>query len=179
MFLAAVLFCATFVSAAANFSLTTPQSLAQCSPSVLNWAGGQPPYTIMVYPSCTDDTYDGSDTPLDTFTVDNGTSITWTVNVAAQKMVQLVMVDAGGNNAYSDDVMIGSYNSTSCLNQPLQIAYSTVDDPLHSSAAATATTANKTSPIESSQNSGSSPSVPGGAFALSLAPVLLAIAAAF
>jgi len=179
----AILFGTTLVSAAANFSFSTPQSLAQCSPTTLNWIGGRPPYTVMVYPSCTDDTFDdGSDAPLDKFTVDNGTFITWTVNVAAQRMVQLVMTDADGNNAYSDDVMVGSYNnSASCLNQPLQIAYSAISNSSASDPTQTHTPAANSTilPLGNAQNAGLSISIPSGAVAFSLATVLLSFAAVF
>jgi len=128
-FSSALLLSSTFLSAAAasNFSLSTPQSLAQCSPATLDWSGGVPPYTVLVYASCSDETPDdGSDAPIVQFNVDNGTSITWTVNIPAQRIVQLGILDATGEDVYSDDVTIeSSGNSTSCLDQNAQIVYPT------------------------------------------------------
>jgi len=110
---------ATSTPAAETFK--TPEGLTQCKPYNLTWSGGVEPFTLYVYPGCNTDAT--TDTPLHEWKNINGHWAKWTVNLAAGKDIQLVLVDAKGDEAYTDDVTIDNSTTTSCLKQNTTILF--------------------------------------------------------
>lgn len=82
------------------FSVNTPATLIQCQPIQISWTGGQAPYFPRV-------TRGGQPNDiLKFFPEQTGTSLTWTVDLAAGQPITIVINDSTGNNAATSQVTI-------------------------------------------------------------------------
>jgi len=104
---------ATFISllpAVLGLTINTPSGVVQCQPILLTWSGGTPPYYLSLIPA-------GQVTApaLETFPVQNGTQLTWTVDQASGSTFNIELKDSTGTIAYSDIVTVQSSNDRTCL----------------------------------------------------------------
>ncbi|WVW84783.1 hypothetical protein I302_106818 [Kwoniella bestiolae CBS 10118] len=93
-----------------DITVNTPPSLVQCQPASLSWSGGTGPYIVAVIPG-------GQPTAAALKTIsdsESGTSLTWTVDVAANTEITIKLTDSTGAIQYSSPVTIQS-GSDSCL----------------------------------------------------------------
>jgi hypothetical protein len=94
----------------ADFSIDTPE-LTQCQPAHVTWDATSGPYDLIVVPE--------SD-PCGSVLVDlgdhSGTSMTWTVNIAAGTQAVFSLMDATGDEAWSGVMTVQGSNDGSCLN---------------------------------------------------------------
>lgn len=79
------------LGAAFGQQINTPASLTVCQPAALSWTGGTAPYYLSVLPGG-----QASGTPLESFGEQQGTSYTWTVNIASGTAITLALTDSTG-----------------------------------------------------------------------------------
>ncbi|KIK63081.1 hypothetical protein GYMLUDRAFT_57828 [Collybiopsis luxurians FD-317 M1] len=95
----------------AQFSINTPASLTTCQPVLIQWQGGTPPYFLSVYNQA------AASQTAENLGQQNGTTFTWTVDIAAGQSVGFNIVDSTGTQKQSAAVPIQSGSSTSCVGQ--------------------------------------------------------------
>jgi hypothetical protein len=118
----------------ADFAINSPK-LVQCQSSQISWAPTKGPYNLIVVPAsdpCGDALVNVGD-----FTT---TDISWTTTIPAGTVVQLSLLDADDNEAWSNNITIGASSDTSCL-------------PAASADAASATPAADSTPAASTPSS--------------------------
>ncbi|WWC62687.1 uncharacterized protein I303_105284 [Kwoniella dejecticola CBS 10117] len=94
-----------------DITVNSPASLVQCQPAALSWSGGSAPYIIAVIPGG-----QPSAAALETISQsEQGNSLTWTVDIAANTEITIKLTDSKGAIQYSSPVTIQS-GSDSCLN---------------------------------------------------------------
>ncbi|KAJ3878267.1 hypothetical protein F5051DRAFT_406288 [Lentinula edodes] len=95
--------------AAAQLTIQTP-SMTTCEPVDLTWSSTTGPYNlIMVSPDdpCGDALVDLGD--------QDGTSVSWTPNVAPGTQLELSLVDANDEEAWSGTITVAQGSDTSCV----------------------------------------------------------------
>jgi len=93
----------------ADFAISSPD-LVQCGTSKISWEHTKGPYNLIVVKAsdpCGDALVDVGD--FDT------TSINWKTTIKAGTQVQLSLVDADDNEAWSKTLTVGASNDASCL----------------------------------------------------------------
>ncbi|KAG9104216.1 hypothetical protein FRC06_004433 [Ceratobasidium sp. 370] len=134
-----------FTVAAAALSVSaltidTPKNLTQCNTVTLTWHGKMAPFVLAVLPSCDSEIEE----PLLELPPMNATTYQWTVNVPSKMgSIAFVITDAGGNEAYTDEVQIGKSDNDACLSSASSSAPSSVA-PTSTKAAATSGTVRTT-----------------------------------
>jgi len=97
-------------SALAQLMIQTPAALTECQPVLISWSGGTAPYFVAVIPGG-----QPSASALENFPEQNGTSTTWTVDLAAGTSVAFKVTDGTGEINYSQAVTIVPGSSTACV----------------------------------------------------------------
>ncbi|KAG8748223.1 hypothetical protein FRC10_007611 [Ceratobasidium sp. 414] len=148
-----------FTVAAAALSVSaltidTPKNLTQCNTVTLTWHGKKAPFVLAVLPSCDS----GIDEPLLELAPMNVTTYKWTVNVPPKTgSIAFAITDVEGNEAYTDEVEIGTSNVT-CLSSASSNAPSSVA-PTSTKAAATSASV-RTTLVVATTSAASAPSKP-------------------
>jgi len=106
---------------AQDLTIATPASLYTCQPVQLSWSGGTSPYFVYIIP--------GGDTTsqLAQFGQMDGTTYTWTVDIAAGTSIGVGVTDANGVSQYSAPVTINAGSSTDCVGSSSGSASSATD----------------------------------------------------
>ncbi|KAF8150638.1 hypothetical protein B0H34DRAFT_801577 [Crassisporium funariophilum] len=109
-FFTVALFIAPAIQGAfAEFAINSPD-LVQCQTSKISWEPTKGPYNLIIVPAAT---------PCGDALVEvgdfNTTSIQWKTTIAAGTQVQLSLVDADDNEAWSKTITIGGNADGSCL----------------------------------------------------------------
>ncbi|KAF8182131.1 hypothetical protein K438DRAFT_1840367 [Mycena galopus ATCC 62051] len=87
----------------------TPQPPEQCTPTLITWQGGSPPYIVVVVDSA------NPTPPIMQWTGLTNTSITWTDTPAAGTSLLFTIVDSTGLHENSAPLVVGPGGSDSCL----------------------------------------------------------------
>ncbi|KAK7050976.1 hypothetical protein VNI00_005088 [Paramarasmius palmivorus] len=103
--------------ALAQFTMNTPSNPVTCQPLQLTWTGGAPPYFISVQ-----DGNNPSGDALIRFPEQNGTSLTWTVNIQPNTSIGFLARDNNGQTSQTAAVTTQAGSSTSCVSQSLSIS---------------------------------------------------------
>ncbi|KAL5525809.1 hypothetical protein ACEPAG_7146 [Sanghuangporus baumii] len=118
--------------AAQNLQINTPTNIVQCLPQLITWSGGQGPYFVP-------GGQPGAAALVD-FGQQNGTSLTWVVNIPAGTSIGLTIRDQSGTVANSAPVNVGSSSDSSCLSSSLSVSGGSSTPGGASTSAASATT---------------------------------------
>jgi len=132
------------ITAAAQdgFTINTPSNVVVCQPILLSWTGGTPPYFLTVH-----DGNNPTGPAIQDLGQQDGTSFTWTVNIAAGTSIGLAVRDSTGASVQSASFPINSGSSTDCLDDPpATTASGTGTDTAATSAAPTTTRATTAAP---------------------------------
>ncbi|KAF8905047.1 hypothetical protein CPB84DRAFT_1677056 [Gymnopilus junonius] len=103
----------------ADFAINSP-ALVQCKPAEISWEATKGPYNLIVVKAsdpCGDALVNVGDF--------NKTAISWTASIAAGTIVQLSLLDAEDNEAWSKAITVGSSSDSSCLHGASSAASST------------------------------------------------------
>lgn len=95
-----------------DLAVDTPCALVQCNETLLTWSGGSSPYYVFIVP--------GSDPDgplLEDLGEQDGTNMTWTVNLSAGTSVILAIRDSEAVSIQSDVVQIRNSTNNCCLNE--------------------------------------------------------------
>ncbi|EIN04875.1 hypothetical protein PUNSTDRAFT_107721 [Punctularia strigosozonata HHB-11173 SS5] len=95
---------------AQTFMINTPTSAVQCQPVLLSWQGGAPPYFLSVLPGG-----QPSAAALEDLGEQTGTSLTWTVDIAAGTSLGLTLRDSTGALAQSGQFTVQGSSDSSCI----------------------------------------------------------------
>jgi hypothetical protein len=108
-------------AAAQDLTIDTPQ-MTTCEPVDITWSSTQGPYNlIMVAPGECDALVDLGD--------QDGTSVTWTPDVAPGTQLELSLLDANNEEAWSGTITVQQGSNTSCVSsQALAAASSSASD---------------------------------------------------
>jgi len=161
----------------ADFAINSPQ-LVQCQPATISWEATKGPYNLIVVKAsdpCGDALVNVGDF--------NKTDITWTASIPAGTEVQLSLLDAEDNEAWSKTITVGSGSDASCLPGASASASSTpVATPANATPAVSTPTdsADDSTPSDvapvGAANAGSNPFSSGAINARQASTPLLAIA---
>jgi len=100
----------SLVPAVLGLTINTPTNVVQCQPILLNWADGTAPYFLSLIPPG-----QVSAAAIKTFPTQQGTSLTWTVDLEANTSFNLALKDNTGATAYSDIVTVQASGDRTCL----------------------------------------------------------------
>ncbi|KAN0092951.1 hypothetical protein V8E55_003735 [Tylopilus felleus] len=95
-----------------NLTVYTPLTFNECQQVSITWSDtGNSPYEVFVVPD---------DNPCDTVALmylgnQTSTSVTCTPDISAGTQVDILVVDAAGNEGWSATITVGGSNDTSCL----------------------------------------------------------------
>ncbi|KAF9056767.1 hypothetical protein BDP27DRAFT_1344928 [Rhodocollybia butyracea] len=93
----------------APLTVDTPASLTECEPVLVQWSGADAPLPFSVFNA-------GTPTEItEELGEVDGTTFTWTVNIAAGEAVGFEVVDAAGSIAQSATSVIQPGDSVACL----------------------------------------------------------------
>ncbi|KAK0213410.1 hypothetical protein DFS33DRAFT_1288958 [Desarmillaria ectypa] len=112
LFLLAISTTALSFSNESDLAVDTPCTLIQCNDTLLKWSGGLSPYYVFIVP--------GSDPDgpiLEDLGEQDGTNVTWTVNLSAGTSVILAIRDSEAVSIQSDVVQIRNSTNSICLNE--------------------------------------------------------------
>jgi len=124
----------------ADFAINSPD-LVQCQSSKISWAPSKGPYNLIVVKAsdpCGDALVNVGDF--------NTTAISWTTTIPSGTIVQLSLLDADDNEAWSNNITVGTSSDASCLSD--------------ASAAASATPAADSTPAASTATNSADDSTP-------------------
>jgi len=112
--LTAALFIAPAIQGAlADFAISSPD-LVQCKSAAISWEPTNPPYNLIVVSAAN---------PCGDALVEVGdfskTFINWIAAIASGTTVQLSLVDANDNEAWSKNITVGASSDSSCLSAAL------------------------------------------------------------
>ncbi|KAG8694139.1 hypothetical protein FRC08_008686 [Ceratobasidium sp. 394] len=102
---------AGFVAAQGGMTVATPPSVVQCQPVQLSWSGGTAPYFPSIIPGG-----QPSAPALKDFPQQQGTSLTWTVDLPQGTSITVRITDSTGTIQYSSAITIQNSSDASCLN---------------------------------------------------------------
>ncbi|KZT73140.1 hypothetical protein DAEQUDRAFT_662878 [Daedalea quercina L-15889] len=105
-------------------------------PVLISWSSGTAPYFLSLVP--------GTDTgasPVKNFGELDGTSYTWTVDLAEGTTFTTVIKDSTGTTAFSDEQTVSSGSGTSCVNTSVTESGGSVGTASQTAATSGATTA--------------------------------------
>ncbi|PBK73246.1 hypothetical protein ARMSODRAFT_1014834 [Armillaria solidipes] len=112
-----------------DLAVDTPCALVQCNETLLTWSGGSSPYYVLYchlpFDAMTQDLplhsiVPGSDPDgplLEDLGEQDGTNMTWTVNLSAGTSVILAIRDSEAVSIQSDVVQIRNSTNSRCLNE--------------------------------------------------------------
>jgi hypothetical protein len=146
----------------ADFTMDTPE-LTQCQEAHITWDKTTGPYNLIVVHSddpCGDPIADLGDHA--------GPSMSWNVSILAGSQVELSVLDAGGDEAWSGVITVGASTNVSCLS-PTDLASlknatastlknATASTPTLSAASTTPNVTSNTKGAGAINNAGSNPS---------------------
>ncbi|KEP46754.1 putative transmembrane protein [Rhizoctonia solani 123E] len=138
-------------AAAQSFTVATPASVVQCQPAQLSWSGGQAPY----FPSIIPGSQPGA-AALKEFPSQPGTSLVWTVDLAAGTSITIQIRDSTGGVQYSSAISIQTSADSSCVNAGVSATAS------GGSGAATSTSAAAGAPSSTAAGAVSTTAAPAG-----------------
>ncbi|PFH52988.1 hypothetical protein AMATHDRAFT_55886 [Amanita thiersii Skay4041] len=115
--LATVAFAAVGAYAQGQLTINTPSNPVVCQPLLLTWSGGSPPYFLSIHPGS-----DPNGASIQDFPQQTGTSLTWTVNIAAGTQIGLSLRDNTGNTAQSAAFTINPGSDTACVGKPPDVS---------------------------------------------------------
>ncbi|RPD61075.1 hypothetical protein L226DRAFT_570810 [Lentinus tigrinus ALCF2SS1-7] len=95
-----------------DLMINTLSSPVECEPVQFSWQGGAPPYYLSLIPAG-----QPSAPAMKQFPVQNGNSMTWTVDMPSGSTFSTSLKDSTGKQAYSDIQKVQSGPDSSCLNQ--------------------------------------------------------------
>lgn len=122
-------------AAAQQLSISTPQ-MTTCQSVDITWSSTQGPYNlIMVAPGECDALVDLGD--------QDGTSVSWTPNVAPGTQLELSLVDSQGQEAWSNTITVAQGSDTSCVS-PEALAAAAASSSVVSTATTSVVTASTT-----------------------------------
>ncbi|KAF7796639.1 hypothetical protein EIP86_007821 [Pleurotus ostreatoroseus] len=99
------------VALADPLTINTLTGVVQCQPVKLTWSGGTPPYFLSLVPA-----NQPAANPLEQFPVQQGTDLTWDVNLPAGTSFTTVIKDSTGQPNYSSEQTVEAGTDSSCLN---------------------------------------------------------------
>ncbi|TRM64683.1 hypothetical protein BD626DRAFT_547082 [Schizophyllum amplum] len=101
---------AAFVQA---FTINTPASITQCQPTLITWdtSDSESPYYLSILPG-----NNPSGTPLKQFDSMDGSSYSWTTDIAQGTSIGFTLKDSTGKTVQSAAVTIQSSSDDSCIN---------------------------------------------------------------
>jgi hypothetical protein len=143
--IATTLLAAASTYAQNSFTVNTPANAVVCQPVLVSWQGGQSPYYLSVLPGNTP-----SGQALENLGTFNGTTFTWTVNIAAGTSIDLTVRDSSGQTAQTAPFTINAGSDSSCVGKAV------------SGSAGTGTAAAATSAGGATATSGSGSGTGGG-----------------
>ncbi|PPQ65278.1 hypothetical protein CVT26_000238 [Gymnopilus dilepis] len=161
--------------ALANFAINSP-TLVQCQKAQISWEPTKGPYNLIVVKAS-----DPCGDPLVDLGDFNKTAITWTANIPAGTEVQLSLLDAEDNEAWSKTLTVGTSSDASCLHGASSAVSTPAATPVPSPAASTPSdsagdaTPSDVDPVGAA-NAGSNPFSNGAINARQASTPLLAIA---
>ncbi|KAJ1307767.1 hypothetical protein OPQ81_001854 [Rhizoctonia solani] len=96
--------------AAQSLTINTPASVVQCQPAQITWTATNTPVFVSIIPGG-----QPGAAALQDFGQQTGSSLTWTVNIAAGTSITFQLRDSTGAVAYSAPTTIQSSSDSSCL----------------------------------------------------------------
>ncbi|KAF8962745.1 hypothetical protein BDZ97DRAFT_1091025 [Flammula alnicola] len=123
----------------ANFAINSPD-LVQCKSSRISWEPTKGPYNLIVVKAsdpCGDALVEVGDF--------NQTFLDWTAKVPAGTKVQLSLLDAQDNEAWSNTITVGANSDASCLSAASGSSSAPASTPTATTGAATGATTGTTS----------------------------------
>jgi len=125
-------------------SITQPQNVQQCVGHAFSVVGSvKPPLHVSIWPGC--DQGSTSETPLATYKT-HSTQFVWDVNQKGGSSLQLVVVDANGDEYYTDDFTVGNSGDASCLTKPAEFADGSNPANLHTPTSTSSVSSTSTNP---------------------------------
>jgi len=103
---------------AQTFTINTPPDVVQCEPLKLSWVGGTPGYFLSVLPANQPNAL-----ALMSFPEQNGTTLSWTVNITEGEGIFFNLRDSTGAIAQSASVTIQNSQDNSCINASALVPY--------------------------------------------------------
>ncbi|KAI0734184.1 hypothetical protein C8Q72DRAFT_807967 [Fomitopsis betulina] len=140
---------------------TITTGVQECEPVLFSWTGGSAPYYLSLANG-----KDTSSAPIKNFGQLNGTTYTWTVDLAEGVTFTTILKDSTGTTALSDVQTVAAGSSTSCANSTVTESGGVVGtasitgatDGASSTAGAATTTAGDSSAAKSSGSASASKS---------------------
>ncbi|CAE6528013.1 unnamed protein product [Rhizoctonia solani] len=93
-------------------SINTPPSLIQCQPAQISWNATSKPVFISIIPGG-----NAAAPALLDLGQQNGTSMTWTVNITSGTSITLKLNDSQGRLAYSAPLTVQASSNSSCIHK--------------------------------------------------------------
>ncbi|CAE6429646.1 unnamed protein product [Rhizoctonia solani] len=122
---------------AQSLVINTPASVVQCQPAQITWTATNTPVFVSIIPGG-----QPGAAALQDFGQQAGSSLTWTVNIAAGTSITFQLRDSTGAVAYSSPISVQASSDSSCLGaQPSTSATATSAVASPTSEAATSTPA--------------------------------------
>jgi len=137
----------SLVPAVLGLTINTPTNVVQCQPILLSWSDGQAPYFLSLIPPG-----QVSATAIKTFPTQEGTTLTWTVDLQANTNFNIALKDSTGQTAYSDIVTVQASSDNSCLTS----GSSNISSPPNTGGGTSPTSTATGNPAGSSGGSGAS-----------------------
>ncbi|KAL0569444.1 hypothetical protein V5O48_012522 [Marasmius crinis-equi] len=103
--------------ALAQVTMNTPTNLVACQLAQLVWSGGTPPYFINVQ-----DGNNPSGTALERFDGQQGTSLTWLVNLQGGTSIGFLLRDSKGATSQTAAITVQDGSSTDCIGKSASIS---------------------------------------------------------
>ncbi|KAB5596181.1 hypothetical protein CTheo_453 [Ceratobasidium theobromae] len=106
-------------AAQSTMTVATPASIVQCQPVQLSWSGGTAPYFPSIIPG-----QQAGAAALKEFPSQQGTSLTWTADLAAGTYITIQVRDSTGTVQYSSALSIQTSSDASCVNSSVSASAS-------------------------------------------------------
>ncbi|KAG7089584.1 hypothetical protein E1B28_011251 [Marasmius oreades] len=98
-------------------TMNTPTNLVTCQPVQLTWMGGTAPYFVSIQ-----DGNNPSGAALQQFPPQNGTAVTWTVNIPPNTRLVLLLRDSNGQTSLTAPITVQPGSSTDCVGKAASVS---------------------------------------------------------
>ncbi|CAE6475875.1 unnamed protein product, partial [Rhizoctonia solani] len=151
LFKAASFLALVAAAVAQSLVINTPASVVQCQPAQITWTATNTPVFLSIIPGG-----QPGAAALQDFGSQSGSSLTWTVNLAAGTSITFQLRDSTGAVAYSSPVTIQSSSDSSCIGQSGSASAPGATTSAAATSAASSTPAATTSAVASVSSAASS-----------------------
>ncbi|KAG7089498.1 hypothetical protein E1B28_011178 [Marasmius oreades] len=137
-----------------SLTMNAPTNLVACQPVQIAWIGGTPPYFVSVQ-----DGNNPSGTALQSFPQQNGTALSWTVNVQAGTSLVLQLHDSSGQTSKTAPIAVQPGSSDDCVGRSVSVSGGGTGQPTNTNTQASTTGAGTATNTQT--NTGTTPTKTG------------------